>query len=81
MSIARFPLGPTPCWILQPTALPAVLTANHNNPPGPGRSEGPRAAQYDLRALQYDTLNDDAVPEPLLTAKRTAETCCRKSGK
>jgi hypothetical protein len=42
MSIARFPLGPMPCWIPQPTALPAVLAANHNNPPG--RSEGPRAA-------------------------------------
>jgi hypothetical protein len=35
----RFPLGPKPCWILPPTALPVVLTANQNNP---AQSEGPR---------------------------------------
>jgi len=61
MSIARFPRGPMPCWIPQPTALPAVLAANHNTPRAAPNVRG--AAQYGLRAHQCDTLKGNAVPE------------------
>jgi hypothetical protein len=74
MSVARFPLGRMPWSILQPTALAAVVN---------GKPQQPRRAAPKVRGLRNmscerfkcDTLNGDADPEPLLTAKRTAETC------